>query len=412
MRRRLPELALAIVLVAIAAGLLRLSWNEHVGSVAGPPRGVRSSPAPDSPVRLRLQEVASGLARPLFMTHSGDGSGRLFVVEQGGTIRILTGGELRPEPFLEARGLLDESRGERGLLGLAFAPDYRKSGRFFIAHTAPGPSVRVTRLRASADPDRADPASAEVVIRIPDPASNHNGGMIAFGPDGNLWYGTGDGGRAGDPWNNASNPGALLGKLLRIDVASEPYRIPPENPFADGRAGRPEIWALGLRNPWRFSFDRETGELWIGDVGQNAWEEINVEDPRRGGGRHYGWRTMEGFHCYSPRTGCATEGLTLPIYAYGHDQGCSVTGGYVYRGQDIPELVGTYLFSDYCSGTLWGLRRGAEGEAEVSVLLRTGLAVSSFGEDSAGEVYLCDHRRGRVFRLEGDPGPAGTRKEG
>jgi glucose/arabinose dehydrogenase len=351
-------------------------------------------------LRLELVEVARGLTRPLFLTHAGDGTGRLFIVEQGGRIRILAGGRLLPEPFLDASSLLDESSGERGLLGLAFPPNFDRSGWFFVAHTAPGPSTRVTRLRISGDPNVADPDSARVVVEIPDPASNHNGGMITFGPDGYLWYGTGDGGRAGDPWDNARNPASLLGKILRLDVRREPYGIPPENPFALMGGGRAEIWALGLRNPWRFSFDRVTGELWIGDVGQNAWEEVDVEDPRRGGGYHYGWRTMEGPGCYSPRRDCDREGLTLPIHAYGHDQGCSVTGGYVYRGRAIPALVGTYLFSDYCSGTLWGLRRGAGGPPAVEVLLETGLAVSSFGEDADGEIYLCDHRRGRVFRLE------------
>jgi len=377
-----------------------LSSTQFAQRFQPPPAVQSASPAPE----IRLEVVASKLARPLFVTHAGDGSRRLFVVEQGGLIRILAGGRLLREPFLDARSLLDESGGERGLLGLAFAPDYARSRRFYIAHTAPGPSVRVTRLRVSVDPNRADPASARVALELPDPASNHNGGMIAFGPDGYLWYGTGDGGRAGDPWDNARNPGSLLGKMLRLDVREEPYGIPPENPFAHSGGGRPEIWALGLRNPWRFSFDRGTGELWIADVGQNAWEEINVEDPRRGGGRHYGWRTMEGPECYSPRRDCNREGLTPPLHAYGHDWGCSVTGGYVYRGNAIPALVGTYLFSDYCSGTLWGLRRTGAGAAEVSVLLRTGLAMSSFGEDADGEIYLCDHRRGRVLRLEASAG--------
>ncbi|HUE95310.1 MAG TPA: PQQ-dependent sugar dehydrogenase [Longimicrobiaceae bacterium] len=400
MRRNPSKLVLTIALLALAVVLLRRSLAELAEASAGPPEGSSAgAPPAESSLRLRLVEVTGGLARPLFVTHAGDGSGRLFIVEQGGAIRILRAGRLLAEPFLDARPLLDKSGGERGLLGLAFAPDYPASGRFYSAHTAPGPSVRLTRLQVSADPDRAEAASARVVLEMPDPASNHNGGMIAFGPDGYLWHGTGDGGRAGDPWDNARNPSSLLGKMLRLDVGSEPYGIPPENPFALAGGGRPEIWALGLRNPWRFSFDRATGELWIADVGQNAWEEINVEDPRRGGGRHYGWRTMEGPACFSPRRDCDRSGLTPPLYAYGRDQGCSVTGGYVYRGRAIPALVGTYLFSDYCSGTLWGLRRSDDGPSVVEVLLETGLAVSSFGEDAEGEVYLCDHRRGRVVRL-------------
>jgi glucose/arabinose dehydrogenase len=394
------QIALALALTAIALVLLSGSLAEVTGGAALPPsRRAATAAAPASAIRLALVEVARGLSRPLFVTHAGDGSGRLFVVEQGGAIRVLEAGGVRREPFLDARPLLDESGGERGLLGLAFAPDYERSGQLFVSHTAAGPSTRVTRLKVSADPNRADLASARVVLEIPDPASNHNGGMIAFGPDGYLWYGTGDGGREGDPWDNARNPASMLGKVLRLDVRREPYGIPPENPYALAGGGLPEIWALGLRNPWRFSFDRVTGELWIGDVGQNAWEEIDVEDPRRGGGRHYGWHTMEGPACYSPREGCDRRGLTLPLHSYGHDQGCSVTGGYVYRGRAIPSLVGTYLFSDYCRGTLWGLRRSGDGEATVEVLLRTDMAVSSFGEDADGEIYLCDHRRGRVARV-------------
>ncbi|MBZ0090469.1 MAG: PQQ-dependent sugar dehydrogenase, partial [Thermoanaerobaculia bacterium] len=231
----------------------------------------------------------------------------------------------------------------------------------------------------------------------------HNGGMIAFGPDGFLYHGSGDGGSAGDPWDNARDRHSLLGKLLRLDVAAEPYAIPADNPFARG-GGAPEVWAFGLRNPWRFSFDRATGELWIGDVGQNAWEEVNVEDPKRGGGRNYGWKTMEGLHCFSPRRGCDPAGLELPVHEYGHDAGCAVTGGYVYRGQALPELTGAYLFSDYCKGTLWSLARGPQGQATVTVLLETRMLVSSFGEDEAGELYLCDHGNGAIFRIVAAPG--------
>ncbi|MFN7943322.1 MAG: PQQ-dependent sugar dehydrogenase [Thermoanaerobaculia bacterium] len=366
-------------------------------------RGAATGGAP--PSAIALLPVVSGLAHPLFLTHAGDGSGRLFIVEQGGTIRVVENGRLRPVPFLDAAAMLDESDGERGLLGLAFPPDYRSSGRFYIAHTAPGPTVRITSLRVAADPNRADPASAATVLSMDDPAGNHNGGMIAFGPDGNLWTGTGDGGSAGDPWDHARDRGSLLGKILRLDVRTAPYAIPPDNPFARG-GGRGEIWALGLRNPWRFSFDRQTGELWTGDVGQNAWEEIDVEDPRSGGGRHYGWKTMEGLHCFSPRNGCDPAGLHLPIHEYGHDQGCSVTGGYAYRGRAIPRLVGAYLFSDYCSGRIWALTRDAAGRATVALLLESHLAVSSFGEDEAGELYVCDHRGGVVYRIQ--PGGAGS----
>jgi glucose/arabinose dehydrogenase len=343
---------------------------------------------------VELATVASGFDRPLFVTHAGDGSGRLFVVEQGGKIRVVRDGRVLPVPFLDLGAHLDTSTGERGLLGLAFAPDFATSRRFYVAHTAQaasGPVVRIARyLAKAADPDRADPASESVVLEMADPAGNHNGGMIAFGPDGRLWAGTGDGGRGGDPWDNARNPASLLGKMLRLDVAA-----------ATGGAAAPvEIWALGLRNPWRFSFDRATGEIWIGDVGQNAWEEIDVADSRRPAPLHFGWKTMEGFHCFDPRQGCKADGLELPVYEYGHDAGCSVTGGYVYRGTAVPALAGRYLFSDYCNGSVRSLVRDASGKASVSTVVESKVAVSSFGEDEAGELYLCDHGGGRVLRLE------------
>ena len=400
------RLALAIALSIVAAVLLARAFArlDEGGVHLGPPdlpaaaRGGAAVGTTNAVASVALESVASGFAQPLFVTHAGDGSGRLFVVEQGGKIWVLEGGERRPEPFLDAGSLLDESGGERGLLGLAFAPDFARSGRLFIAHTAPGPEVRITRLLASADRRSADLASATTILAMDDPAGNHNGGMLAFGPDGMLWHGTGDGGAGGDPWDHARDRRSLLGKLLRLDVRGERYAVPPDNPFARG-GGRGEIWALGLRNPWRFSFDRATGELWTADVGQDLFEEINVEDPRRGGGLHYGWKTMEGRHCFSPRSGCDPAGLHLPIHEYGRESGCSVTGGYVYRGRAIPALVGTYLFSDYCTGTLWGLTRGTDGTAEVAVLAESRRRVSSFGEDEAGEVYLCDHGGGAVLRL-------------
>ena len=410
-----PRLVLALVLLAIAAAALwrALGGLPSVVSLAGgqelpagvapweePPAAAGPGSAGEPLARVRLVPVATGLERPLFVSHAGDGSGRLFVVEQGGRIRVVRDGKLLERPFLDVTRRLDNSSGERGLLGLAFAPDYRTSGFFFLVRTAPGPAVVVERYRVSADPDRADPASVQVVLSMDDPASNHNGGMVAFGPDGYLWLGTGDGGRAADPWDNARDPRSLLGKLLRIDVRERLYGIPPDNPFAGGGRGRPEVWALGLRNPWRFSFDRATGELWIGDVGQGAWEEIDVVDPRRGGGMHFGWKTMEGRHCFDPPRGCDPAGLELPVHEYGHELGCSVTGGYVYRGRRIAGLAGAYLFADFCRGTVWSLVREPEGRARVATLLETRAMVSSFGEDEAGELYLCDHRDGAVLALE------------
>jgi glucose/arabinose dehydrogenase len=342
--------------------------------------------------RIDLQLVVDGLAQPLFVTHAGDDSGRLFVVEQGGRILIFEDGALLEQPFLDL-GDRVRSGGERGLLGLAFHPDFDANGRFFVDYTrAPDAATVIAEFHASAaSPNRADP-DQRVLLTVDQPFANHNGGMLAFGPDGDLCIGLGDGGGAGDPGNRAQNPDALLGKILRIDVdGARPYAIPEDNPFARG-GGRPEIYALGLRNPWRFSFDRKDGRLLVGDVGQDRIEEVDTV--RRGG--NYGWPLMEGRSCYRPANGCERPGLTLPIAQYEHDRGrCSITGGYVYRGSAIPQLVGTYLFGDYCSGEIFALRQGVQ-----SVLLETSLQVASFGEDAAGELYVVDHG-GAVYRIVG-----------
>ncbi len=341
---------------------------------------------------IELQLVADGLAQPLFVTHAGDGSGRLFVVEQGGRILVLEDGALLEEPFLDLDDQV-QSGSERGLLGLAFDPDFATSGRFFVDYTrAPDGATVIAEFHASAaSPNRADP-DGRVLLTVDQPFANHNGGMLAFGPDGDLYIGLGDGGSAGDPGERAQNPDELLGKILRIDVDhGRPYAIPPDNPFAEG-GGRPEIYALGLRNPWRFSFDRKDGRLLAGDVGQNRIEEIDIV----GRGGNYGWPLMEGRSCYRPATGCARSELKLPIAQYQHRQGrCSITGGYVYRGTALPQLVGTYLSGDYCSGEIFGLRQGRN-----PVLLDTRLQIASFGEDAAGELYMVD-LGGAVYRIVG-----------
>ena len=238
------------------------------------------------------------------------------------------------------------------------------------------------------------------MLRLAQPYANHNGGQLAFGPDGLLYMGLGDGGSQGDPNGNGQNPHTLLGKVLRLDVEvdGESYAIPGENPFADGQAGAPEVFLVGLRNPWRFSFDRETGLLWIADVGQSAYEEVDRIDPAADAGANLGWNTMEASHCWEV-TDCATDGLTLPVAEYGHDLGCSITGGYVYRGEAIPDLRGWYLFSDYCSGTLFGIPSDSEGSIAPRVLLETGARVSTFGEDADGELYLADVEAGTVYRV-------------
>lgn len=345
---------------------------------------------------IRLQRVVTGLEDPVYVTHAGDRSGRLFVVEQAGVIRIIRDGRLLTRPFLDIRARVI-SGGEMGLLSVAFHPRYASNGRFFVNYTADGERLRtvIAEYRVSAaDPNVAD-RTERVILEIGQPYRNHNGGLNLFGPDGMLYIGMGDGGSGGDPHNNGQRLESLLGKLLRLDIdGGTPYRVPSDNPFV-GRAGaRGEIWAFGLRNPWRFSFERGSGRLFLADVGQNAWEEIDLIE--RGG--NYGWRIMEGAHCFRPQTGCDRSGLILPIAEYDREGGCSVTGGHVYRGSRIRELVGRYLFADYCSGRLWALTETASGRWTMGELLATGLRVSSFGEDQDGELYLVDHGGG-IYRI-------------
>lgn len=344
---------------------------------------------PDKPALHLETVIQAGLQQPLFLTHAGDGSQRLFVLEQPGRIRILLQQQLLPRPFLDI-GERVRAGGERGLLGLAFHPAYPDNGRLFVNYTRqPDGATVVAEYHTSADPDQAA-MEERVLLTVPQPYGNHNGGMLAFGPDGHLYIALGDGGLAGDPLNRAQNRNELLGKILRIDVdQGNPYAIPDDNPFARN-SGRSEIYALGLRNPWRFSFDRGTGELWAADVGQNRWEEINLI--RRGG--NYGWRIMEGNHCFMPPIACSTEGLERPVAEYRNTgQRCSVTGGYVYRGARIPALVGSYVFGDYCSGEVMRLQ-----QHQVQVLLETELGISSFGQDEAGEIYVIDYAGG-IYRL-------------
>ena len=349
--------------------------------------------------------ATAGLQSPLFVTHAGDGSGQLFVVEQGGMVRVIAGATLQERPFLDLRERLWTKGNEQGLLGLAFHPDHRSNGRLFVNYNRreDGATVVAEYIRQG----RSMEISAEterVLMVVPQPYLNHNGGMLAFGPDGFLYIGRGDGGSKGDPQNRAQNPQEWLGKILRIDVDRDrPYAIPPGNPFASG-GGRPEIFALGIRNPWRFSFDRMTGMLWLADVGQYKWEEIDLVVP----GGNYGWRIMEGTHCYNPEDACNPEGLIFPIAEYGHEQGrCSITGGYVYRGTAVPALRGMYLFGDYCSGELFALSAAANRRSSTMprVLMKTGFRISSFGEDEAGEIYLVDHKGG-VYRIAAATLPA------
>jgi len=370
----------------------------------------RAAPAAALP-QVALEPLNAGFTQPVHIANAPGFPQHLWIVEQTGTIKIydLEAGALRPEPFLSVSSLVSTG-GERGLLSVAFHPDFAANGRFFVNYTDRAGHTQIVEYRTGPDRFAADPQSARPLLQIDQPAANHNGGTMVFGPDGYLYIGTGDGGRAGDPWGNAQNLNTLLGKLLRIDVDSgTPYGIPPDNPFVGRRNARPEIWALGLRNPWKFSFDRATGDLYIADVGQNAWEEIHFQPAGSRGGQNYGWNRMEGSRCYPQGSRCDPSGFILPVAEYSHQWGCSITGGYVYRGTAIPELVGYYLFADYCSGRIWAMDTGpkaayrdAPGQPvapwSFEELLHTSYRITAWGEDAAGELYVADHG-GRVYRL-------------
>lgn len=367
-----------------------------------------------APAAVEPVLVASGLVAPLRVTAPAGDFSRLFVVEQSGRIRVVKDGVLLGRSFLDISGRVSFS-GERGLLGLAFHPDYRRNGRFFVNYTDTFGNTVVSELRVSADPDLADAGSERVLLRQAQPFANHNGGHLAFSPlDGTLLVGFGDGGGSGDPQNQAQSDGTWLGKLLRIDVdAKEPgreYAVPPDNPWAGRTSPLPEIWAKGLRNPWRFSFDRGTGDLWIGDVGQSAWEEVNFQPASSPGGENYGWRRMEGTHCFNPASGCQTGTLVLPVLEYAHTttpRRCSVTGGVVARGPSVPEIAGRYLWADYCSGELFSARPLGGSVTDlrnhrpewVPAGGRTIGSVTDVGEDARGDVHVTDGPDGEVFRL-------------
>ena len=355
-----------------------------------------AQPAPE----IALQTVATGLARATSVTHAGDS--RIFVTLQTGRIVILEDGRVLPAAFLDVSNRVS-CCGEQGLLGLAFHPRYAENGLLFIDYTNPSGDTIIARYRVSpSNPNVADAASAVTLLTIDQPFANHNGGQLAFGPDGFLYVGMGDGGSANDPMCNAQRDESLLGKILRLDVdantdTSPFYGIPPDNPFAAPGGARDEIWAKGLRNPWRFSFDRATGDLYIGDVGQGAREEVDFEAAGSAGGRNYGWKPMEGTGCAGGGTSgcpsgtltCNSPGFTPPILEYTHSGGdCSITGGYVYRGRTSPALVGTYLYADYCTGKIWGARRDDSGAWSTRLLSTRAAGLTTFGEDAPGEIYV------------------------
>ncbi len=354
---------------------------------------------------VTLNRVVTGLTNPVYVTGAPDGSGRLFVLEQAGRIRIVKNGALLPTPFLDISEMTAKGT-EQGLLGLAFHPKFTTNHLFYIYWTMPNGDDAVNQYQVSANPDVANKSSSRRVITFAHPYDNHNGGMLAFDKTGYLFIGTGDGGSSGDPGNRAQSKSSLLGKILRINVngttGGKQYRIPASNPFV-GRTGLDEIWSYGLRNPWRFSFDRVTGDLWIGDVGQAKYEEVDrstVVGSGAGRGINFGWRVMEGRHCYNPSSGCSTSGKKLPVVEYTHSQGCSVTGGYVYRGKLVPSLYARYVFADFCSGTIWSVPKGGTSPITKALVMDTSMNISSFGEDAAGELYVVD-RNGGIYRFGG-----------
>lgn len=353
---------------------------------------------PGAAARVALREVANGLSQPLAIAHAGDGSGRLFVTLQEGRVMIFDGRQIVPKPFLDLRERV-ASGGERGLLSVAFHPDFANNRWFYVNYTDLAGNTVVSRFRAARRaPNVALRRSETLVLSVTQPYANHNGGQLQFGPDGFLYIGTGDGGSGGDPENRAQDGGSLLGKLLRIDVNQSPYGIPTDNPFSNRTDIRPEIWAVGLRNPWRFSFDRATGDLYIADVGQDAWEEVNFQPAAGPGGLNYGWRRLEGRHCFNPPNACDDGTLTPPVLEYDHSVGESVTGGYVYRGSQVPELAGRYVYGDFISGRIWAAR--LEGSRWVNEeVAASPIAISSFGEDEAGELYLTDYIGGRLLKF-------------
>jgi len=358
-----------------------------------------TAPPPTSDTLKLVPVVTSGLSSPVYLTAPTGDTARLFVVEQGGQIRIVQHGQLLPTAFLDIHTRL-VSGGEQGLLSVAFHPNYGANGFFYVNYTDLNGDTRVERYTVSAaDSNLADTTTHKLILFVPQPYTNHNGGLVMFGPDGMLYIGMGDGGSGGDPENRAQHPDSLLGKLLRIDVDhGDPYAIPPNNPLATS-GGAPEIWALGLRNPWRFAFDRSAGLLYIGDVGQGAWEEVDVE-PASQGGLNYGWRLMEGAHCYNP-TNCSSAGLVLPAVEYDHSNGqCAVIGGFVYRGARFPALAGQYFYADLCAGWVRSFTyAGGAVTGQTSWTLEPSPGSPlSFGEDSRGELYVLSSG-GTVYRI-------------
>jgi uncharacterized protein (TIGR03437 family) len=359
--------------------------------------------APVFAQEIRTFQVATGIPAPTDIQNAGDGSNRLFVTQQNGIIRVVKDTGLVATPFLDIRSKTTGT-GERGLLGLAFPPGFPQKQRFYVDYTDLNGNTVIAQYRVTANPDVADPASETILLRVTQPFANHNGGQIRFGPDGYLYIAMGDGGSAGDPQGNGQRLNTLLGKLLRIDVESTPgqAQIPGTNPFVNTAGARGEIWSYGLRNPWRFSFDRATGDLWIGDVGQDTYEEINLQPASSRGGENYGWNRTEGLHCYT--SGCSMQGITMPVAEYSHTAAaCSITGGFRYRGSS-PGLQGAYIYGDLCNGMIWALEWTGSAWANRT-LLASGYSITTFGEGENGEVYVANANTGSIYRIEGPRAP-------
>jgi glucose/arabinose dehydrogenase len=401
------------ILKLITALLATLALSQFASPAPRAIRAARSSQAAGISLTPIADVTSVNGSHPITIAHAGDGSGRLFIVEQPGRIMIYDGTQLLPTPFLNITSIVNSGDSEQGLLGLAFDPQYTTNGYFYVDYidksSTAGKTIVARYHVPSSTPNVADPGSATPLLTITQPETNHNGGQLQFGPGGYLYIGMGDGGGGGDqhgPIGNAQNLGTLLGKILRIDVHNNntgdglPYDIPADNPFVNTQSARKEIWAYGLRNPWRFSFDRQTGDMFIGDVGQNTWEEIDFQPQASTGGENYGWRCKEGNEPFTSDSHCASETFVTPIFVYDHSQGrCSVTGGYRYRGTRYLQLVGTYFFADYCGGQIWGATRSGANWT-TTPLLETSAFISTFGEDDNGELYLADRSSGKIYRID------------
>ena len=351
---------------------------------------------------IKLTPIASGLENPVLITSAHDGTGRLFIVQQTGAIRVFDSGSVLAGNLLNLSGSISHGD-EQGLLGLAFHPNFKNNRKFYVNFTNTSGNTVIREYKTSkSNPNRVQSGSGRTVLKVNQPYSNHNGGNLAFGPGGYLYIGLGDGGDAGDPGNRAQRTNTLLGKMLRINVNTrtghKAYGIPKSNPYV-GKPGKNEIFMRGLRNPWRYSFDRSNGNLWIGDVGQGNWEEI--DRTTSGNGVNWGWHVMEGYRCYSPSSGCHKDGKKKPVATYSHSSGrCAVTGGYVYRGSNIPALKGWYVFGDYCSGEIWAISSSASDHKTKHLLRNSGASITSFGESAGGELYVVVGRGGNIYRID------------